>query len=325
MYGTHIVSQIKHSELKSNNTLYVVGVISNPSRFHSRYRIYREWEKAMKATRHVKLVTVESAFGDRCHEVTTETNPDNLQVRTKSEIWTKENMINLGFRKIITQYPDARYLAWIDCDVFFSDPNWALETIHQLQSFHILQPWSECLDLGPLGQVMQMFNSFGKQHQRQLPKQMHPSQPYQYAHSGFAWACTREFYENTHGLMDFAILGSADHHMAFACTGDVYHTIHGKMSHGFFKKCLEWQEKAVVITKKDVGYVTGRIEHSFHGPKGRRYYRERWQILVDHKFDPTKDLLYDVQGLLQLMNKPDLEKAIQRYNRSRAEDSIEIY
>jgi len=324
MYGTHLVNHIKKSDLKSNNTLYVVGVISNPARFHSRYCIYRKWEEAMKATPNVKLVTVEAAFGDRQHEVTDEENPDNLQLRTRSEIWIKENMINLGFRKIVTQYPDARYLAWVDCDVFFRDPNWAKEAIHQLQHFQIIQPWSDCLDLGPLGQVLQNFHSFGKQHQRRVPKQMHPDQPYQYAHSGFAWACTREFYENTHGLMDFAILGSADHHMAFACIGEVKNTIHNKMHPNFFKKCLEWQDKAMLITKGEVGYVVGRIEHMFHGPKGKRYYRERWDILVQNEFDPVKDIMYDVQGMTQLIGKPRLAAEIRNYNRSRAEDSIEI-
>jgi hypothetical protein len=111
--------------------------------------------------------------------------------------------------------------------------------------------------------------------------------------------------------------------MAFAMIGEVMDTIHGGMSKSFFRRCLEWQTNAVRITNKEVGFVHGRIEHEFHGPKNRRYYRERWQILVDYKYDPDTDLVYDSQGLIQLVGKPALEQAIKMYNRSRHEDSIE--
>jgi len=277
----------------------------------------------MKSTPNVKLHIVEAAFGDRHHEVTDHNNPNHLQLRTKSEIWVKENMINLAVRELLPR--DWKYVAWIDCDVFFRNPNWALETIHQLQHFDIVQPWSDALDLGHQGNVLQTFKSFGLQHQRGIPKQMHPSQPYQYAHTGFAVACTRRFWEQTQGLPDYCVLGSADHHLLFGCIGEVVNTIHGKMHPTFFRKLKEWQDRALRITHKQVGFIQGRIEHMFHGPKKRRYYRERWQILIEHAFDPDKDLMYDAQGLLQLVGKPQLENEIHKYNLSRTEDSIDEY
>ena len=185
MYGTHLVNHIHHPELNSDNTLYVVGVLSNSVRVHSRLRIAREWIKAMEETPNVKLVLVELAFGDRKHEVTDSDNPWHLQLRSRQNIWTKESCINLGVARLLPR--DWRYMAWIDMDVFFRDPNWALETIHQLQHFPVVQPWSDCADLGPTGNIFQHFRSFGLQHQRRIPKQKHPSQKeYQYAHTGFA-------------------------------------------------------------------------------------------------------------------------------------------
>lgn len=277
----------------------------------------------MLATPRVKLYTVESAFGDRHHEVTSSSNPNHLQVRTKSEIWTKENMLNLGVRNLLPR--DWKYVAWVDCDVFFRDPNWALETIHQLQHFPIVQPWQQCADLGPHGNISATFSSFGYLHQRGVKKQRWSTEPYAYGHSGFAWACRRDFWENTHGLIDWCILGSADHHMAWAMIGEVNDTIHGKMNPDFFRRCNEWQSTAVRISHKQVGFTPGRIEHQFHGPKRRRKYRERWQILIDHNFQPDKDIMYDQQGLLQLVGKPELEHAIHLYNKERLEDSIEEY
>ena len=267
---------------------------------------------------------VETAIGDRAFEITDPKNPRHLQLRATQEIWHKENMINLGVQRLLPK--DWRYLAWVDADISFSNPGWAQETMHQLQHYLVVQPWSDCLDLGINGNVLQHFESFCSIHRKGLKKQRHPGEPYKYAHSGFAWACTRYFWENIGSLMEFPILGSADHHMAWAMIGDVDSTIHGKMSPSFFRKCREWQALACHVTHgDDLGYVKGRIEHHFHGPKAARQYRERWQILIDNDYDPDKDIAKDAQGLTVLTNKPKLLGDIRDYFRARNEDSIEDY
>jgi hypothetical protein len=317
----HLANQIQHPELISDNTLHVVGIVTNPVRFHSRYRLAREWLDEMGQTPNVKPYLAEAAFGDRHHEVTS-SQADHLQVRTRGECWIKENLINLGVRTLLPR--DWKYVAWIDCDVTFRDPEWAQETLHQLQHWPVVQPWQQCADLGYLGDILQTHNSFGYMHATDRRIQRWSGEPYPYGHTGFAWAATRAFWEQTGGLLDFCILGSADHHMAWACIGECDSTIHQGMTPKFFQRIREWQDRATRITHREVGYVPGRIEHFFHGPKRRRYYKERWQILVDHKFDPDVDLVHDPQGVVQLAgNKPDLERALRKYNRSRFEDSIE--
>src|SRR6185295_6285399 len=106
------------------------------------------------------LYVVEIAFADRHFEVTSSTNPRHLQLRTSHELWHKENMVNLGVRHLLPR--DWKYMAWVDGDVSFNNPNWALETIHALQHYKIVQPWSECVDLGPKGNVMRTHTSFCK-------------------------------------------------------------------------------------------------------------------------------------------------------------------
>lgn len=317
----HIVNQIHNPQLVGDNTLHVVGVISNPVRYHSRYRLYREWEEAMLKTPHVKVYTVELAFGHRHFEVTDPNNPQHLQLRTNHELWHKENMINLGVRHLLPK--DWKYFCWSDTDVFWPDSNWAQESLHQLQHHPIIQPWQSCLDLGFSGQVLHTFESFCYIDRLGVKKQMHPSQPYKYAHTGFAWCATREYWENVKGLMDFAILGSADHHMAFANINQAKWTVHGGMTQGFKDSVAEWERNAYRATQGNLGFVKTRIEHKFHGPKRRRYYRERWQILIDNKYDPKTDLAYDAQGLTYLLGKPKLEAEIRGYFRARHEDSTD--
>lgn len=325
MLTDYIVNGINRHDLVSDSTLHVVAVVSNPARYHSRYRLFREFAQAMVATPNVSLHVVELAFGDRHHEVTgsAEAAPfaNALQLRSDRELWHKENLINLGVRHLLPT--NWRYLAWVDADVHFQNQNWALESLHQLQSYPVVQPWSECADMGPNGNVMQMHRAFASLVMRNVRQQAHKDEPYPYGHSGFAWAVTRRFWENVGGLMDFPILGSADHHMAWAMIGDVDKSVHQGMSASFKRRCHEWEACAHRETHGHLAYVPGLIHHRFHGSKKDRRYRERWQVLVEHAFDPDKDLRRDAQGLLYVAGKPHLEEAIRRYMRQRNEDSVD--
>ena len=317
--NSHIASQIRRPALGGDNTLHVVAVVSNPERYHSRYRLARDFISRMQATPHVKLHLVEAAYGDRCHEL--DGVESTLRLRVKTNAWLKENLINLGVRHLLPT--DWKYVAWVDADVEFRSPDWAQETLHQLQHFAVVQPWQTCADLGHFGTILQTHRSFGYMTQQGVRIQRHSTEPYPYGHSGYAWACTRTFWEQVGGLLDFCILGSADHHMAWSMIGHADATIHRGMSPAFFRRVHEWQDRARRITHDEVGFTVGSIDHSFHGPKGRRKYRERWQVLVDHGFDPDKDLMRDAQGCYYIVGKPELEASIRKYNRARHEDSIE--
>lgn len=322
----HLANQIKNHELESSNALHVIGVIQNAVRYHSRYRLFHEWAKEMCATPNVKLHVVEATYGDRLPECSNGVlNYNYHQVKTSSEVWLKENLINIGVKNLLPR--DWKYMAWVDCDVHFRNPNWALQTIHQLQHYNILQPWSDAVDLDFHGGIHSHFKSFGSLHANKKPKSHYKNNPYNhpYGHSGFAWACNRYFYENVEKLLDFCIVGAGDHHMAWACIGEIEGTIHKKIGHNYIHLCKEWQRRAKLACAGLVGYVHGRIEHNFHGPKERRQYWNRWQILLDNHYDPINDLRYDSQGVLHVVGKPNLEHEIMLYNRQRMEDSIEQY
>jgi hypothetical protein len=308
--------------LKSDSTLHVIGVISNTARWNSRFRLYREWEKAMQGTENVALYTVETAYGDRHHEVTSPDNPHHLQLKSNEEIWLKENMINLGVKHLLPR--NWKYVAWVDCDVFFRDPNWATNAIHALQHYHLIQPWMSAVNLGHAGQITSSFDSVGwKLYKGIDSSKLYTGDPAIIGHCGYAWACTREFYEGVEGLLDFAILGSGDHNMCLAARGIVKKSINMQMGEAFVRKCMEWERRAMRFTAGNIGYSAGRIEHKFHGAMKNRQYKERWRILVDRGFDPEKDLVRDSQGLWRLEGKPALHYDILRYNRSRNEDSID--
>lgn len=320
---SHLTEQIKHHELTCHNVLHVVGVVSNPIRYRSRYRIFRKWYEEMQNTKNVKVYVVEVAYGDRQFEVTESGNKMHLQLRSKQEIWLKEGMINLGVKYLLPR--DWKYMSWCDTDIHFCDPHWAQEALHQMQFFDVIQPWQDCLDLGFHGNVLQHFQSFCYVHRLGVPKQKHPSQQYKYAHSGFSWCVTRRFWEMIEKLIDFAILGSGDHHAAFALINEVAGTIHHKAHPNFHKLIHAWALKAYRACHGRVGFVPTRIEHYFHGKKASRKYRERWAIPIKHDYDPINDLTYDEQGLPLLIGKPGLLQDCHEYMVDRNEDEITPY
>ena len=323
-----------------DNRLHVLTMVSNPVMFASRYRLYQEFKKKLQALHNVELWTVEVAIGNRAFEVTTAGNPQNLQLRTTDELWLKENALNLLAARLPA---DWEYMAWVDSDVSFNDLDWVDKTIHELQTKAIVQPWSDALDMGPKGEVMQHHLSFARQvvefgYEAVASQAIGGNYGYDpksgigdsaksklgsmaYPHSGYAWAVTREAFDGIGGLPDYCIVGSGDHHLAHALINNVLKSYPGNVSDAYLKRLMALQAQAVKVIDYNIGYVPGTILHGYHGPKASRGYTSRWSILQDNHFDPDTDLLRDSQGLFKLAGgKPKLRDAIRRYFRSRDED-----
>jgi hypothetical protein len=300
-----------------NSTLYVVTIITNPCRYRSRYDLYAKFAK-MVADAGAQLITVEAAFGNRPHVVTQPGNPNHVQLRTTTEIWHKENMINLGAQRLPL---DWQYMAWVDADVAFANPDWANETLNQLQHYHVVQMFSQAQDLGPNHEPFQKHKGFVYSYLQGL----HANKDYSNWHPGFAWAARREAIDALGGLIDFAILGAADRHMAFGLIGKMESTIHSSLESAYADQLRIWEKRAELYIRRNIGYVPGLLLHNWHGKKRDRRYRERWSILIKNQYDPMLDLKRDWQGLWQLTERNfKLRDDIRAYFRSRNEDSIDL-
>lgn len=320
--------------------LHIVTCISNPIRFQSRYRLYRDFEDHMRAAG-ADLYTVECAFGDRPFEVTTAQHPNQLQVRTRCEMWHKENLLNLMIARLPS---DWEYVAWIDADLHFVRPDWVNETVQQLQHYEIVQLFSEAQDLGPDGHAFARYRSFAWSTVNGIPRP-EPNQhvasngdcyyggnassgPITYwHHPGYAWAMRRDAFDAVGGLLDFAVIGEADSIMGRSILGESHHTFYPGVSGGYRHAVNQWQRRAARL-RRNIGFVPGTILHSWHGKKAQRNYWQRCRILAECKFDPATDLKRDWQGLFQLVDHGDersllLRDAIRSYFRSRNEDSTE--
>lgn len=299
--------------------LHVVTAVFNPFRYRSHYDNYRRFAQHM-ADSGVILTTIELAFGERPFAITAADNPRHVQVRGTSELWLKENLLNLAVQRLP---PDWRYLAWIDSDISFFRPDWAAETVHALQHHPVVQPWSDVFDLGPQDQHVAHYRSFARQH-RTGCLGFDKRDPYAYGHPGYAWAVRRAAWDELGGLLDCCIVGSADYHMAWALLGQVERTCDinpMKGLDGYAKRLLRWQQSAEHHIRRDLGFVEGAIRHHWHGPKANRRYVERWEILTRNRFDPDLDLKRNAYGVYELTGRNiGLRDDLRAYFRARNDD-----
>lgn len=301
--------------------LNVVTCVVNPIRYKSRYNLYKAFAKHVEDSG-ADLWTVEAAFGDRPFEVTEAGHPRHIQLRTETEFWLKENLINIGFSRLPH---DWKYGAWVDADVSFVRPDWVEETIHQLQHYRVVQMFSEAADMSPSYGIINWFRGFGRSYLDGRPYGPDGYHGYgQYWHPGFAWAIRRDAFDALGGLIDFA-MGSGDHHMAMALVGMAERSIPKGLTKSYRDKVLVWADRAERYVKRNIGCVDGLLCHGWHGHKRNRKYIERWKILKDNKYDPDYDLKKDWQGVWQLTDRNIVFRdQIREYFRARDEDSTEV-
>jgi len=313
--------------------LYVCCVIFNATRFRTRWKLYGDFEREI-ADRGGILYTAEVAFGDREFTVTEPDNPRHLQLRTRPhELWVKENVLNL----LVQRLPrDFQKVAFCDTDISWARGDIIDETKHALEHYDVVQMWSEAEDLSPDYEVIQNHHSFVYSWKHDEPE---PDDEGYYLppgpgegrvihwHPGFAWAWRRQAFSDVEGLMDWAILGAGDNHMAHALIGAGDHTVHGEIQGSYRRWVAIWEHRAKAI-KRNVGYVPGLLLHYWHGQKVSRGYWSRWRILVDSKFEPETDLKRDWQGLWDLVVESDrqqeLRDAVRAYFRARNEDGTDL-
>jgi hypothetical protein len=305
--------------------LHVVTAFSNPMRWANRLRVHQDFEAHMLASG-VKLTTVECAYGERPFELAEDPRINRVRVRSKTIVWNKENLINLGIARLPH---DWKYLAWIDGDIEFRKAGWAAETVHALQQYDVVQPWSDCYDLGPNDEHLAHHRSFCRQFWHGEPvsggKWSHDGGPYAYPHSGYAWAATRTAIEWLGGLIEIAAIGAGDHHMALGLVGLIERSVPPGISASYLRGLRQWQASAVRHIHGNIGFVWGTIEHNWHGRKLDRRYIDRWDIVARHGFDPDVDLKRNSFGVLELAgNKPDMMRDLDRYFRQRNEDANTI-
>jgi len=300
------------SQSIGTDKLHVISVVSNPCLFKKRYKLMREFIARLDNRENMVLYIVELAYGDQEFAI----NAKNcLRIRTKTPLWHKENMVNLGVKYLLPE--DWKYMAWIDADIEFENHRWVEDTLRVLTQYDIMQPFSHCLDMNDDEDTMTAFSGFCYQYSK--GREYSPIRGVNYWHPGYAWACTRQAFEKMGGLFEIGILGSADYNMAMSLIGKGDKCFGTKLNSTYKNEVLKYQAR---VKGFKIGHVGGVIRHYFHGSKINRKYSDRWQILYKYDFNPNEHLTTDRIGIIIPTEKcpTGLLDAIYKYFLERNED-----
>jgi hypothetical protein len=286
----------------TEETLHIITPIFNHNHYQAIYNNYRRYAEAMARHPNVTLWTIECALGERSFQVTQADNPHHIQVRNNSSIFIKERLATLTIQRLPD---DARKIGLVDGDILFLDQNWVEKTLLALDHYDVIQPWSDALFTGPDGEKVGTVESFMYQYMKGDQWPGHPPKRYgKLWHPGFATCYTREFLDKV-GLFDLAVIGHGDSHMAQAFIGRADEIVSPKdpkstrhaLSAAYRHALLEYQQRCDEFLRGNIGAIKGTIVHYWHGRQVDRRYEDRWSVLIDNGFDPTKHIRANRYGV----------------------------
>jgi hypothetical protein len=299
--------------------LWIVTAYFNPLGYETRLRNYEIFRQASQAGG-LRLSTVECVFGEGPFQLPP--SPDVISVRARDVMWQKERLLNLAFDRLPAR---CAKVAWVDCDVLFENPRWAVVTSDLLERHAVVQPFATPIRLLRDGTVWGGdFWTHGFAAVRAVDRDaVRTGDRVRHGDTGLAWAARREVLSR-HGLYDRSIAGGADHLMAHAMCGD------------WESACLErllgvgtpqrfhaqqWGERFHAAVGGDVAHVPGAAFHLWHGDYDKRRYRARHEELRALGFDPATDLRLGEQGCWEWATaKPELHRWVRDYFARRDED-----
>jgi hypothetical protein len=299
--------------------LWIVTCYFNADRYRTKAENYTRFVEPL-ARAGMRLVTVECAFPWTSYDLAQK--EEGFRVLAKDVMWQKERLLNLAIARLPKE---VRKVAWLDCDVLFTNPRWALEASRLLEEYPVVQLFDEAVRL-PRGHASyrgagEVWPGFAATLPRD-PDAVYSGRFDRHGHTGFAWAARRETLSA--GLFDTCVAGSGDHLMAHAFCGDwdspcIDRIVGHRSPHR--ERFLAWSHGIYPGVRARVGAVPGRILHLWHGDFANRRYVDRNRELAEFGFDPWTDLKVGPSGCWEWASrKPRLHRWASDYFGRRKED-----
>ena len=300
--------------------LWLLTSYFNPSGYRTKRRNHDLFRQPIEDSG-LRLLTVECAFGEHPFEL--DEGPQVLQIRGRDVMWQKERLLNAALAHLPAS---CRKVAWLDGDLLFTRPDWAVETARLLDQYPVVQLFERVIRL-PRGHTAYQgegdaWDSFAAVAAR-APQLLLHGDFAAHGHTGFAWAARREVLAEV-GLYDACIAGSGDHMMAHAFCGDWTSRCVGRIigeNNAHREWFAAWSQRLYRQVRARVGFVPGTVLHLWHGDIDHRRYVRRNQELAGFAFDPGTDLRLGASSCWEWnSDKPDLHRWASEYFGQRLED-----
>ena len=250
--------------------LWAITSYFNPVGYKSRLANYRTFRKFLAAP----LLAVELSFTGSF-----ELQPGDadilVQLTGGDVLWQKERLLNVGLRHLP---PDCDAVAWLDCDVVFSNDRWSRQARDALSRFSLVQLFSERCNLARDARLDSTGWSPVESRRRAIGQaiaagQLKPddlrvagaSVVFGAPTPGLAWAARRTLLDK-HGLYDRRIVGAGDRAMICAAVGRPDYCVTAQAMTGrAAEHYLAWAEPFSADVGGRISYVEGLVFHLWHG------------------------------------------------------------
>lgn len=269
------------NKYRTHSEAIIISCFFNPQKSEYRTKAFNTFYDSIK---HLNHRIIECVIGGTEPELPE--NANITRISTDHLLWYKEALLNLVIKDLPSRF---KYIFWVDADVLFSNQNWLVDGVKQMQKSTIIQPFEYCVHLEK-DEIKPSF-SMDEVHATHLPNQINPKvwrsfaanfatsdlwedQYYDnHGHVGFAWAARREVLDEV-PLYDKALIGGADHIMAHAAVGQIPHSCITKSFNTQIDTIIQWSKQFSRATRGQLGFVKGDLCHIWHGDvKSRDYFK----------------------------------------------------
>lgn len=299
--------------------LHCVTTFFNPANFKSLLNNYYVFRDKLLKNHNVELLTIELSFNGEFQI----NAPNTLRLHGNSVMWQKERLINYA----ISQLPyNAKYVAWVDCDILFLNEDWAEQALSKLRNEADIIQLFKKVYFAPKGErtfhpsysaqqgVFWQNKIYKNWLQRRKTKELPFSAP------GFAYAARLDYLKKIGNIYDRNIVGSGDTFLVdcFLKSWEI-HGYASKFTDGMKKDMGKYIQK-ILDNPPRVSYIPVDILHLYHGAIQNRKYMERHDIVKKYDFDPAEDIRLENGVFEWNSDKFGMHEEIRQYFYDRKED-----
>lgn len=297
--------------------LHCITSYFNPSGYKKLKENYINFRRKFSAS----ITTVEVSF-DGSFFI-----DDSIKIRANSKniLWQKERCLNIAIESLPE---NAEAIAWVDADLYFTNPFWEKDLLKTLENHPVAQPFDYITETNrPANFMNKGFSNRFTPHDLlgiSYAKLHNTSDYYGYSvfrpdtfgvkkmpfgtHVGRSWAARGEIWKKYGGIWDKSVSSKGDilQLCGFAGAWDAYAVNLLRPSEK--KDYLQHARKQYDIVNNNIGCIKNTAIHLFHGRVADRQYNDLAKNLYKNDFSFDTDIHLDSNGLYA-WNDPESSSA----------------
>ena len=284
----------------SKHDMAICLVVFNPSKT-KRILMNYFYAKNQFDLQKLPVFTIELVYNGQEPEI-----PDAFHVHSNSIMFHKENLYRILETKIPKKYTK---LAFLDCDILFSDPCWYSKTSKLLNEYDVVQPFENA-------HWTDLTYTHIELTRKTVLEMKKPMWDFNY-HPGFAWCMKRDWY-NSVGFFDYAISGSGDTLSTVAWLKKSFPRNFQSLPKALQSEYTKFLNKLC----PKITYLKGvNVMHLYHGSRDNRQYAIRHKILEVNQ--SVLDLIkVNSDGVFEWKNPNLWNPVFFEYFQNRKDDSL---